>query len=88
MNEETGEYELTWGPWRVPGWLGIINNVVSMAFMVTIWIFGFFPPATPVTATTMNYSSLMFGATVLYSVFYYLVWGRKNFNGPVVEIIT
>jgi choline transport protein len=87
LNQETGEYELTWGPWHVPGWLGIINNVIACVYLVTIWFFGFFPPATPVVASTMNYSSLMFGATVLYSTVYYLIWGKKQYNGPVVEIV-
>lgn len=87
LDQETGDYELTWGPWHVPGWLGIINNVIACVYLVVIWFFSFFPPAIPVEASTMNYSSLVFGATVLYSIVYYLIWGRKQYNGPVVEII-
>lgn len=87
LNQETGEYELTWGPWHVSGWLGIANNVIACAYLIVIWFFGFFPPAMPVTAANMNYSSLVFGATLLYSIVYYFVWGKKQYNGPIVEIV-
>lgn len=86
LNENTGEYELFWGPWHVPGWLGIVNNVVSVCYLTTIWLFAFFPPTAKVDASTMNYSSLVFGATVLYSLVYYVAWGRHQYHGPVVEI--
>ena len=87
LNQETGEYELTWSPWHIPGWLGIANNLVSCRYLITIWLFGFFPPAMPVVPSTMNYSSLVFGATVLYSVLYYFIWGKRQYNGPIVEIV-
>lgn len=86
LNQETGEYDLSWGPWRVPGWLGITINITACAYLLVIFIFAFFPPTTPVNAVTMSYSSLMFGATVLYSIAYYYIWAKKNYNGPVVEI--
>lgn len=85
FDEQTGEFVLMWGPWRVPGYFGPANNILSLAYLFTIWFFGFWPPATPVDATTMSYSSVVFGAVVLYSVFYYLVWGRKQYKGPIVE---
>ena len=82
----TDEYILTWGPWHVPGIWGTLNNAISCCYLVVIWFFGFFPPATPVEASTMNYSSLVFGAVVLYSLIYYGIWGRKQYKGPIVEV--
>lgn len=77
---------LVWGPFRIPGIFGIINNTFSVIFGIIIFFFSFFPYATPVEASTMNYSVLMTGFVVLFATFYYLVWARKNFKGPVVEV--
>ena len=55
-------------------------------YMVVILFFSFWPPATPVTAATMNFSSLVTGAVVVFGVVYYAVWGRKVYTGPVIEI--
>ena len=35
----------------------------------------------------MNYSSLILGAVVLFSIVYYYVRGRREYKGPVVEEI-
>ena len=77
---------LTWGPWRIPGAFGIFVNAVACVYMVVILFFSFWPPATPVTAATMNFSSLVTGAVVVFGVVYYAVWARKIYTGPVVEI--
>lgn len=83
----TGETILVWGPWRIPGALGIINNAFACGYTIVIWLFSFFPPTNPTTASTMNYASLVTGSVILFSIPYYLVWGRKQYKGPVVEII-
>ena len=77
---------LTWGPWHIPGAFGIFVNAVACMYMVVILFFSFWPPATPVTAATMNFSSLVTGAVVVFGVVYYAVWGRKVYTGPVIEI--
>lgn len=33
----------------------------------------------------MNWSVVVTGAVVGFSVVYYVVWGRRGFRGPVVE---
>ncbi|QUC21752.1 uncharacterized protein UV8b_05995 [Ustilaginoidea virens] len=86
LEKQTGEYELTWGPWHVPGWVGTANNAVSLAYMLVVWVFGFFPAVRVVDAPHMNYSSVVFGAVVMYSTLYYYVWGRRQYKGPVIEI--
>lgn len=87
-DETTDEYVLAWGPWHVPGIWGVINNVIAVCYVCTIWLFGFFPAVTPVDPGTMNWSSALFGVTILYSVLYYLIWGRRTYTGPIVEIVT
>lgn len=79
--------QLTWGPWRIPGVFGIVVNAFACAYMIVIIFFSFWPPATPTTASTMNYSSLVLGAVMIFSVVYYLVWARRVYKGPIVEIV-
>ena len=77
---------LVWGPFRIPGIFGIINNAFSVIFGIIIFFFSFWPAATPVTAATMNYSVLMTAFVVMFAAFYYIVWARHHFKGPVVEV--
>lgn len=66
--------QLTWGPWRIPGAFGIAVNAFACAYMVVIIFFNFWPPVTPTVASTMNYTSLVLGTVMMFSVIYYLVW--------------
>jgi len=82
----TAGASLIWGPWRIPGVLCIIKNVFACIYLTIILFFSFWPPITPTTAQTMNYSSLVLGAMVIFSMGYYAVYARKGYMGPVVEI--
>jgi choline transport protein len=77
---------LSWGPWRVPEPFGTIINAFGCAYLFTILIFSFWPIANHPGAAEMNYSSLMVGAVAIFSVAYYLIWGRRSYTGPVVEL--
>ena len=78
--------KMVWGPWYIPGILGIVNNTFACLYMVTIFIFSFWPPEYPVTAQNMNYSIVVSVAICIFSLTYYAVWARKEYVGPVVEI--
>ena len=52
-----------------------------------IWFFTFWPTELPLTAENMNYSILLFGAAIAFSVIYYYFKGRREYQGPVVEEI-
>jgi choline transport protein len=80
------EVQLVWGPWRLPRVLGIINNVFACVFTLVMMFFVLWPPATPVTPATMNYSALVSGFVIIVATVYYFVWARKHYAGPVVEI--
>jgi amino acid transporter len=54
---------LTWGPWKMPEPLGTIVNAFGCAYMLIILFFSYWPVAINPTASTMNFSSLMVGAT-------------------------
>ncbi|MCJ1249817.1 hypothetical protein MMC30_007043 [Trapelia coarctata] len=76
---------LVWGPWRVPGMLGTINNAFACVYMMFVVFWSFWPPATPVTPQTMNYSVLVTGGVIIFSIVYYYVYGRRQYLGPLVE---
>lgn len=42
------------------------------------------PTAIPVTATSMNYASAVFAGFASVSIVWYVISGRRNFNGPPV----
>ena len=65
------------------GRYGMAINIASMLFLCPLFVFAFFPLATPVVASTMNWSSTMFGGIILLATAYYWVWGRKQYTPPV-----
>jgi choline transport protein len=76
---------LAWGPFRIPGILGIINNTYACVYMIFVIFWSFWPPATPVTATTMNYSVVVTGGVIIFSVICYWVRGRREYKGPLID---
>ena len=77
---------LQWGPWCLRGCWGVANNVVACAYLILIAFFSYWPAVIPVSAATMNYSSLVLGAVAIASMLYYCVWARKTYRGPIVEV--
>ena len=75
-----------WGPWRIPGIYGIINNAFACVYVTVITFFSLWPPAQPVDAGSMNYSLLVTGVVIVFSLVYYFVWARKVYKGPVIEV--
>ena len=81
------DMRLVWGPFHVPGIWGIFVNGIACVYVVIILFFSFFPPETPVTPATMNYSVLVFGTVILFSIVYYFLYAKKHYKGPFVEVV-
>lgn len=79
------EVPLQWGPFSIPGWFGIINNAYACVYMIFVVFWSVWPPATPVTAETMNYSIVVTGGVIIFSIIWYFVRGRKEYKGPIVD---
>ncbi|KAI1618659.1 amino acid permease-domain-containing protein [Exophiala viscosa] len=79
------EAPLVWGPFHLPGWFGIINNAYACVYMIFVVFWSVWPPATPVTYQTMNYSIVVTAGVVLFSIVWYFIRGRKEYNGPVID---
>ena len=80
------QMRLQWGPFRLPAFVGIAINVVACVYMVIVIFFSFWPSVTPTTAASMNYSVLVFGAVILFSIAYYLAVAHRTYIGPLVEV--
>lgn len=81
-----GMARATWGPWRIPGALGIANNAFACIYLLFVFFFSFWPSYADVTPENMNWSILVTGAIALLSAVYYLVWARRTYHGPVIEV--
>jgi len=76
---------LVWGPWRVREPFGTFINAFACVYLIVVFFFTFWPPATPVTPKTMNYSSLVMGSVAIISGLYYVLRAHKVYTGPVVD---
>lgn len=70
------------GSWRL-GRAGIPINIFALCYCFFLVIFLPFPQALPVTGTTMNYASPIWGGCMILALLDYLVSGRKRFKLPV-----
>ena len=77
---------LVWGPFHLPGIFGIMVNIFSVLFGIIIFIFSFFPALNHPGAAHMNYSVVMMASVISASVLYYVIWARREFKGPIVEV--
>lgn len=77
---------LTWGPWRLRGALGTANNAFSCIYLTYIFFFSFWPAVKDVTPENFNWAVLVFVSVISFSMVYYLIWARKIYTGPIVEI--
>lgn len=76
---------LVWGPFSIPSWLGIINNAYACLYMIFVVFWSVWPPATPVTAESMNYSIVVTGGVIIFSIVWYFIRGRRDYKGPIVD---
>ena len=83
---ESSESPLVWGPWHLAGAFGTINNAYACVYVIYVIFWSVWPPATPVSVGTMNYSIVVTGGVLILSAVWYVVRGRHVYKGPVVEV--
>lgn len=81
----TAGAQLVWGPFRVPGVFGIVVNLLTIAYLILVVFFSFWPPLTPVTAQNMNYAIVGTGSVIVFSIVYYLSIAKRVYKGPRIE---
>lgn len=68
------------------GRYGMAVNIGALAFLLPVFVFAFFPLATPVTIQTMNWSIVMYGGIILVATAYYFLGGRNKYVPPVALV--
>jgi choline transport protein len=77
---------IRFGPWRMPNTLGMIANIVAIAFCAFLVLFLPFPLVLPVTKLNMNWASVVFIGVMGFAVVDWFVEGKNRFVGPIVEV--
>ncbi|KAE8350627.1 amino acid transporter [Aspergillus coremiiformis] len=75
-----------WGPFRVRGWIGTVNNIFAIVFSIVMVFFGCWPAVNHPSPSHMNWSIVIFGGVTILAVVYYFGWARKYYQGPVIEV--
>lgn len=75
---------MPWGPFRLRK-LGVPITVVAIIYTIIALFFSFWPAFSTVDAANMNWSCLIFGGAVIFSMIFWLVHGRKVYVGPIWE---
>lgn len=71
--------------WSLGRW-GAPVNVAALMFLILFYLFSFWPLFTPTEPTTMNWSVAIYGAVVIFAIFYYHTHGKFVYDGPVVLV--
>ena len=77
----SGRSEIAPGWFSMKGPVGYVVNAVACLYIIVFVVIFCFPFSMPVTAPTMNYSSLLTGGlTVFVALFWF--WRQKDYEGP------
>ena len=76
--------EMMYGPFAL-GRFGLVTNIASIIYTVIGIFFSFFPASSTVTPATMNWSVVMFGGALTFSLIFWFAHGRKVYRGPIME---
>lgn len=69
---------------KMPEPLAWVANIVGVLYMILTTVLFVFPPAIPVTGSSMNYCVVAFAIVLIISMIQWFVDGRKNYTGPKV----
>lgn len=76
-----GRRSVTFGPFRMHGWVGYAVNLLSCAYLLVWFVIYCFPYALPTDAASMNYSCLIWGGLTLFAGLWWAL-GAKDYVGP------
>lgn len=81
----TPDSEIPWGPFRL-GRFGVPLTIAAIVYSVFGAFWSMWPVEKNPTIQSMNYCVLVFGGVMLFSMLFWLVYGRYHYTGPVLEI--
>lgn len=75
---------IPFGPWSLGSW-GLTVNIIAIFYTIITFVFSFFPPSTPVTPVSMNWSVVVYIAVLVFGLLFWALGGRKQYHGPVIN---
>ncbi|KPM38496.1 hypothetical protein AK830_g8056 [Neonectria ditissima] len=75
-----------YGPFRLPGFVGVVANVVGMVWMIVVIVFSTFPISLPVTPQNMNYSVVVLAGWATFGAVYYYWMGKNKYEVPLTDL--
>ncbi|KAJ4299251.1 hypothetical protein N0V90_004495 [Kalmusia sp. IMI 367209] len=76
--------KLEYGPWKL-GRLGPWINGFAIVWSAVVMFFSFWPASVPVNAVNMNWSCVLWGAVVIFAATFWILHGKKVYQGPIIE---
>ncbi|KAI4848966.1 amino acid transporter [Aureobasidium sp. EXF-8845] len=73
---------------RLPNWLGWTCNATVVVFAIIELVFFDLPTSLPTTASGMNYTCAVLAAMALFSGVNWVVYARKHYKGPRIDLAT
>jgi choline transport protein len=68
------------------GKAGLAVNVIGAAFLLLAFVMLFFPAAPHPDAAEMNWTILIYGSAIIFSLVYYYIYARHKYVGPVTYV--
>src|SRR3712207_9506777 len=73
------------GPWNLGKWSAPVGWI-AIAWVVVICILFVLPPASPITASTFNYTIVAVAVVLAFAAIWWFASARKWFTGPRQKI--
>jgi hypothetical protein len=68
------------------GRAGLPVNIIAVLFLLLAYVMLFFPAAPHPNAAGMNWTILIYGSTIIFSLAYYYLYARYKYVGPVTYV--
>lgn len=78
----SGRKSITYGPFRMRGWVGFAVNSLSCAYLLVWFVIYSFPYYLPTDAKSMNYSCLIWGGLTALVGLWWVGGARNGYEGP------
>ena len=74
-------------PFKLGEPLGWACNILGIVYAIVTTVLFIFPPAIPVTGSSMNYCIVAFAIVLIVSALTWIFDGRKNYKGPQITLV-
>lgn len=68
------------------GRFGMAINIASLAFLLPVFVFAFFPLTSTVDPVSMNWCVVMYCGIIIIAIVYYIIRGRHYYIPPVALV--